>query len=54
MFILRKIRARKLRFNKITFTAGAVLGGLTAVIGMKLLGKVKCLCCFKRILAKKK
>lgn len=54
MFILRKIRAKKAKLNKLTLITGAVLGSLGTLVVMKLLGKVKCLCCFKRILAKKK
>ena len=54
MLMLRKLIARKAKLNKITLFVGAVLGSLGTLLVMKLLGRVKCSCCFKRILGKKK
>ena len=54
MFILKKIKARKAAREKFVLIVGAALGSAATFVAMKLLGKAKCLCCFKRLLAKKK
>ena len=53
MRFFKKLRAKKAARNKITLITGAILGSVGTFIVMKLLGKIKCLCCFKRLIAKK-
>ncbi len=54
MCLLKQFRAKKAARNKVVLATGAVMGALATFLAMKLLGKFKCLFCFKRLLARKK